>query len=226
MIIKINISAVFYERIGLQLNIIKNRFIILLLLSSLLLSGCGETGTIQGNSVSDETSSATETLQGTKAAFDEIAASISIDGQDYSLPCKVKDLNSKYTIKDGKYYDDDECTYFSVFSGDEALFAIWVNGDYSTEDAPEPDAVISRILISRDTSENVSFNIMGITEDSTNKDILEILGTPNDTYTDSSYRYVYENNICFFAFNDNDSIKFVSIITDAENYSTEENQNS
>lgn len=178
------------------------------------------------NIITEETSSAAETLQGTNVAFDEIAASISIDGQDYSLPCKVKDLNSKYTIKDGKYYDDDECTYFSVFSGDEALFAIWVKGDHSTEDAPEPDAVISRILISRDTSENVSFNIIGITEGSTNKDIPEILGTPNDTYTDSSYRYVYENNICFFAFNDDDSIKFVSIITDAENYSTEESQNS
>ena len=213
---------------------IKQSALLFFLASSLMLSGCGMENnsaetisseitaavTEQEKQLNEEASlSAPETktvepLE--KAVFDELLTSINIDGHNYSLPCGIKDLSPDHKINSGRYDADDKCTFYSVFSRDREIFSIWVKGDYSKEDVVNSDAVISSILISRDFMENVSFNIMGITQDSTNKDVIEILGIPNETYTDREYRYVYENNIYYFCFNDDKTIRMLAIITDIE----------
>jgi len=178
------------------MNTVK-KVIFAVLLSSLLLSGCGETGVQESNgeenvSVSEQTSENAENYPD----FDEINK-ITVGDRTVSLPFKAEELGDdfytdNYIDENGNvdknlcclYYNDTQISFADI---DNNNYITHIEFDFSENEATLP----------------IFWSVYSFDGDSESEDILKELGNPTKSFTadDNSnrmneiYTYVYESGV-------------------------------
>ena len=185
------------------MNKVKNG-ILAVLVSSFLLSGCGETGVQESNreediSVSEQTSENAENYPD----FNEINK-ITIGDRTVSLPFKAKELGDdfyadNYIDENGNVYKNDYCLYYN---DTQISFVDIDNNNYITH--------IEFAFSENEATLPIYWSVYSFDGDSESEDVLKELGNPTNSFiTDDDsnrisemYTYIYESGVFSIYFRD------------------------
>jgi len=128
----------------------------------------------------------------TSWTMNDLVTDMEIAGATISMPCTVSDFNEKFNVDDIWYSDSKNTTFISLYLDDNYIGMLCVSGKLKSKS----DFAKSNVyMISLNNSEGVltNFNIMGITNESNRKEVLEILGESNTRDIGEKYtlRYMF-----------------------------------
>ncbi len=150
--------------------------------------------------------------------MEELLSNISIENNTFTLPCTLSELGTSFMTEYLGYVSDYDYTTVNLYIGDKYIAQISFNGNL-TENEIENSTLVAFFM------DNIrglpQFNIMGITNQSSQEEIVDILGEPNTINSEDGtiYQYAFsENERIIISFDDenNGEIDLFFIIYDTE----------
>lgn len=189
-----------------------------------------ESVTVTQKKVEEETSAVSETLSQeeeeyapeyeiTGWAMKDLVTDMEVEGDTFSLPCTVSDIGKEYSVDTLSYQENNQTTGGILYKNDTAVGFVYFNGNVK-EDILNAD--IKFFFMSGGYEfELPQFNVMGITNESTREDVVNILGEPNmhPDASDRLFAYGFNKNeyiMINFSEEDPDKIWLFFIIYNVE----------
>ena len=144
--------------------------------------------------------------------MEELVSNMTVCGKKVPLPCTLSELSELFTIK--------EFDFISGATGKQSKGCEIYHDDqkiaFAYCDTDNPDSVTSLCFddIIGEETEIPEINIMGITQNSSAAEIIEILGEPNvDADFGCDYRYYFsDNQYLYISFNEEQTkIEYIAV---------------
>lgn len=148
--------------------------------------------------------------------IEKLVTDMEIERHKFSLPCSVSQLNKSFNINNIRYSEKYDHTVADLYYKNKYISQITVNKNVGENDYKNKNIIAFFIGGANSIPQ---FNIMGITNDSTRDDIVNILGNSNikNNETNRPYRYFFnENEHVIIDFDESDKIWLFFIIYNVE----------
>lgn len=174
----------------------------------------------------EETQYATE-FEITDWTMEDLVTDMEISGQKFSLPCTINEIDEKCNVKYISFIEESNITGGDLYLDGKCIASIFCNGDVGKEIINSNICMLFMGGYEYDFDdksvkevEMPEFNVMGITNNSSQDDVLNILGNPNMyCKSERQYRYGFNSNEFVMIDFDNentDKISLFSIIYNVE----------
>ena len=163
----------------------------------------------------EETQFVTE-FEITDWTMEELVTDMEIEGQKFSLPCSIAQLNKSFNVNNIRYSEKYDHTVADLYYKNEYISQVTVNKNINDRNYKNKNIMAFFIGGANSIPQ---FNIMGITNDSTQDDIVNILGNSNikNNEINQPYRYFFnENEHIIIDFDENNKIWLFFIIYSVE----------
>lgn len=180
--------------------------LLFILLTILLMGGCGWTSEIGADSSSEpveDTASTTEPVNaqilGNEENNHQSTVDLDICGEYVTFPCKVNELGANVVLKEGLYFEDQDYTLYYLYTFDENLICtIFLDGK---QQSPPSDCLVRTIIFDNDSSLITLAGFQGASEAT----FIEELGVP-DIYNEGYIEYNSGNILLSVLFDDENGL--------------------
>lgn len=130
--------------------------------------------------------------------MEDLVTDMEVEGYKFSLPCTVSDISKKCEVKYTAFIEESQVTGGSLYLGQKYIALIYFDGNVDKEISTSNICRFFMGEYGQDFNDGFvksvelpKFNIMGITNESSRDDLINILGNPNMRAGESDRHFQY-----------------------------------